>query len=472
MVKILGSQRPLKFPLTRSVDIESDTPNDAITITDLSNWSTPDPDEKIDIVLNVSLNEYVALANAIDVGRDIAYGDNSIEIWFLWIRGLISMNICQSVLDCINTNQDIQQAIASYALGSSIEPTTPVNTTIAGSNVITQNIGCNDDNLFGAVTGIVDLYNNLARDIIQILVANTNQIGRLGDLIEMIPVVGLLPVDDALQFVESFITDFEQNYLGAYTLILRDKYRCDLFCIAQGDCEITFQDIFDYFNNQLLNPHAPTDPLALVLYLSSNLFLGEQLVIAFNLLVAGIFLFAGDILNVNSGKLVNMVSALFNDPDPDWAILCTVCGWSQSWLNGNGDPTLDGWTLTYGTYDTINDRLNNTFINSSSDGVRAVFKIPVGKIGTITKITLAYDVLAQQNVRTQSIRIFDNLGVQQEIDSISIQTGQGTLTWVGNVALATDWEIWLQVAEDNRVNPNYSRIIAMSVEGTGDNPFI
>lgn len=86
MAKPVGSTRRLPYPLDTTLDMESVVGSDQFVEVDLSSWSESDPDIKINIILNLSLNEYVALASCIDVGRDIAYGDNSIELWYIWVR--------------------------------------------------------------------------------------------------------------------------------------------------------------------------------------------------------------------------------------------------------------------------------------------------------------------------------------------------------------------------------------------------
>ena len=111
-----GSKRNLPYPLKNVEDMVSVVGSERVANIDLSGWGEEDPDVPISIVLTLSLNEYVALANTIDVGRDIAYGDNSIYIWWLWVRSLQSMSICDAVLACIQNTPAIQQEIAQLAL--------------------------------------------------------------------------------------------------------------------------------------------------------------------------------------------------------------------------------------------------------------------------------------------------------------------------------------------------------------------
>lgn len=76
--------RNLPFPLKDPASQHGNTPNDGIPHD--FNWQAVDDDEQVEITLKLSLNEYLALATAVDVGRDIAFGEDSQWIWWIWTR--------------------------------------------------------------------------------------------------------------------------------------------------------------------------------------------------------------------------------------------------------------------------------------------------------------------------------------------------------------------------------------------------
>jgi len=49
-------------------------------------WAVTDSGERTDIILNVSQDEFTAIATALDVGRDIAYNKDSDLLWWIWSR--------------------------------------------------------------------------------------------------------------------------------------------------------------------------------------------------------------------------------------------------------------------------------------------------------------------------------------------------------------------------------------------------
>lgn len=75
-------------------------------------WPFAEHDEQTEIVLRLSLDEYVALASCVDVGSDIAYGSEALRLWWTWTKSFLGENMikdCNDVIDCmadINAAQD------------------------------------------------------------------------------------------------------------------------------------------------------------------------------------------------------------------------------------------------------------------------------------------------------------------------------------------------------------------------------
>jgi hypothetical protein len=303
--------------------------------------------------------------------------------------------------------------------------------------------------------------------LIEVLSASANTAGRLGDSIEAIPGIGELPVDDVLQFTESFLDDIEQNYQASYPFALRDEYRCDLFCIGRNDCELTFTDIFNYFNDRLVTSIILIDFQDLVEYMSNGFFSGEELVHAFHAFVAGTFMLGGDILGIDSAKLITMVSALYNDPDSDWLTLCTDCEWTQHWLNGDGKGL---WVAepaqgnTFATYDSINDQWIGAYNLDTTN--RIIIDIPFAST-EIKSISFDIDIRNENdtNPRPQQIFIDD----AEVFISPNLADGLHTVEWTGT---QTCTSITLYGRADQQTGGlGECAIKSITVTGTGANPF-
>lgn len=325
MAEVAGSTRKLSYPLTFTEDMESNTPNETIDQLTIEDWSTSDPDEKIDIVINLSMNEYLSLANTIDVGRDIAYGDNSIEIWFIWVRMLKTMSICQSILECIETDTDIQDAIAQYGIGTTPEETAPENIGNLARLLIDNRAGCDNDIVFGMCIGLVELLDSVSTRILSVFQQAVSPAGRIGDMIEAIPLVGELPVDDIFQFTEAMMNDISGGYDASYDTLLRNEIACILFCMAEDDCELSLEDARDVYSTLLAQSIDTSSVLAFFVSMIANVYSGTATVYGLHLLILEIMIFGGRVQMMDVDRLTNAVLAMFNDPDSDWTIVCDAC---------------------------------------------------------------------------------------------------------------------------------------------------
>lgn len=280
------------------------------------------------LVLQVTEQQYIELLSSALNGAYTTYPEKALTVIYPLIKAG-KLEFCEQVIQCIENDPDTKQALSNYFNYNNVELIDPINSVIAGTNLIFDTANCDNDKLFGAITGLVDFMNNLATDFLEMLANSTNVSGRLGDAIEAIPIIGELPFDDLFQLVESLAEDFAQNYSAYYTTTLRDKYRCDIFCMSTDTCNIDFQEMFDYFNAQLVQAIIPDDLADFLDYFVNGIFAGEQIVHAFHAFISGIMLFGQKILDVDSEKMSLVVSAMFNDPDSDWSILCT-CGWTST----------------------------------------------------------------------------------------------------------------------------------------------
>jgi hypothetical protein len=142
--------------------------------------------------------------------------------------------------------------------------------------------------------------------------------------------------------------------------------------------------------------------------------------------------------------------------------------WSKTWLNGDGTPTVDDWTIVYGTYDSGNDRITETNVNASSDASRTEYLIPAGKTTTITKMTMTYDVSTPVPYpRTQYIRIFDDSLILIASETrIVAGVESATFSLTTDTDVPEDYKLMFQAG--CRKDEYYARMDLMAVEGEGD----
>jgi len=340
------------------------------------------------LVLTVTASQYQQLLSSAINGAYQTYPLDYNNVIYPLIKAGKTL-LCDEIQACIENTPELQEQIAGIAINPVTAPTDqPFNGTIAGTNVVSDadTSVCNQDNFFGAMTGLVDLMNNLAEDIIEFLASSTNEAGRIGDVIEAIPVVGELPVDDILQLSESLMDDMEQNYQAYYTLALRDDYRCGLFCIGESTCDLTFQQIYDFFVSELGQSVPTTNVIDFITWFTTNPLTQEFLVHGWHVFLAGILNFGGSVIGIDDKQLVRMVSALYNDPDPDWSTLCSCV--QTYYLEA------DLTTGTHGTY--VTSGLYGNYVAATGWTEQ--------DDGTVSRTYINYDLLQDTHVTNVEMR--------------------------------------------------------------------
>ena len=119
MTEYDSPSRKLPFPLRNALVFSRTTEEDTDCET-VSSFVWPvDSDERVLVPFFLSLNEYNVLASAIDVGSDIAYGEDALRVVWLWLRNMrCDVSICDAILACIQSNPEISHQIGLKLLGS------------------------------------------------------------------------------------------------------------------------------------------------------------------------------------------------------------------------------------------------------------------------------------------------------------------------------------------------------------------
>lgn len=326
MTSPTGSIRPLKFPLRRSADNESQTPNaPEVSLLSLDGWQTSDSDERVDIVLNLSLNEYVALSTCIDVGRDIAYGDNSIYLWWIWVRSIVSLNICESVLDCIENDADVRDAINQLVMSQTSQlwldnAQSQANDVLGSGN----NPTCDLDILWGGINFLIDRANQNNIDVLEIFEAVTNNFELLSLIFPNTAEDGTSLINAGLDWVAWMQDNIIENYEANVTEGYLDDLKCDLFCLAQEDCILTPKMLTDYFFDRVSSSLTFESLFsATVSYLLAGTWSGTQ--------IPDVFFLSQFALRAQVGGLLDFIGFVdidkdmrigFTDPSSAWSVLC------------------------------------------------------------------------------------------------------------------------------------------------------
>jgi hypothetical protein len=253
----IGRSRILPFPLYNQVT--NGNTIDPVTESVAGSFVWPeDSTERVVFPLYISLDEYVAISSAIDVGADIAYPEQYIEVIHIWMRQ--GMDICQIIANCINDpDSPARQAVIDLATSSpditnyNITNVQGMTTEQIASNVLDK--GCDASDVAGAVIAIVDKFDEYITDALQIIELGTNDEERIASIIAGVPVFGALPVDEVIDVMQDILEDLAENYLAGMTPTWRDSVSEQLYCLAleQPDCKLTFALLYEYFQTRAVS---------------------------------------------------------------------------------------------------------------------------------------------------------------------------------------------------------------------------
>lgn len=303
-----------------------------------------------DLVLTVTEEQYVQLLSSALNGVYTTYPEDYLEVIYPLIKAAKTM-LCDKILECIETTPELQQAIGRFSLTSGITDTTTEDSDILDTDFTQGQPNCDNDKLFGMCRQLANFLNQTSEDILELFVTAFSTPARLGDLIEAIPVVGSLPLDDVLQFMEKMSETINDAYQAAYDTQMNEDISCLFFCAAKDTCSLTFEQARDEIYANINNPTSGQDFVTMINDIIANNYIGEQSVWLMHYFILQTLIFGGEILGQNADRMVITIATYFNDPDADWLLLCdcvipwtttldfTVSDYGITWLlDSNSDP--------------------------------------------------------------------------------------------------------------------------------------
>lgn len=295
-----------------------------------------DSDEEIYVAFKLSLNQFVAMLSSIDVGSAIAYSDDAAKVYWWFIRnfGGDAMQFCAKLIDCINTDADVQAALSTFMREHPGGTELPIETTVppgvAAGNILAANPGCNPDILWTQCIGLVQTANRMVVDFLETWETYTNSGEIGGAVLNAIPalagVVDASGIDGVISYANAIADSIREGYDADYTLDYENALACEIFCAAQGDCAVSLDMLTSIMNSRIGNQLTLSNMVELMLSLI------DADVSGFN--VADLYLAAF----FNMLKVANLVLpitwgieaylrtiAIFNEPSDDWMVLCDDC---------------------------------------------------------------------------------------------------------------------------------------------------
>ena len=441
-------------------------------------------------VLCLTPQEMTDLLSVIDMGAPIALPDsyaplvqkyNQLMQFPNQIPEDSCMPLCDLILACINSSSEIQQAIGAYSLTSSIETDTPEQQGLLDTDLFADQGPCDNDEIFGMTVQLADFLNQVSEDILELFVTAFAIPGRLGDLIEAIPVVGLLPFDDILQFIEKMAEQVNDAYQAGYTVQVGEDISCDLFCIAEENCELTLEQARDYFEGKIVASVTNDDFLKIVNDIIANNWLGLQSVYVMHWFILDTVIFGGEVLGLDVNRIVPTIASYFNDPNSDWSTLCTSCAWEHTFdfTEDDGGFVDDPFAGTIGGNYIADTGWSWTDVQiQAGSNWRSVAIKKEFDLSDVVEVILTFDFTEGSPytpmVTAQRIQLFDGVTVEAD-ETIAIEDmsdGDDQILTLEASVEADQLSLFLAPYRSSTSNYDGDCLLtSVTVKGTGTNPF-
>jgi len=437
-------RRPLVFPLKNPLAITAETPEGEPAC------QVPvfpeDSDEKITVLFRLSLNEFVALASAIDVGADIAYGADALKIWWLWSAAYMCASFCEEMVECLNNPESpfpaaLAEALASNPLlaqaiadalpnsGGAV-PGRSLTPSQAASDILPPEVRdeeglCVADALWGACLYLVQSGNRAITDFFEVLESASNTLEASAIISQNIPAAGSYAAS-AAEFADQLLENFQEGYAAAYTEDYENDLACALFCAASLNCELTPDMLNGIMVGRLPDATTFLTFQTVMVYMGTSLPVGVNIADAMFTIYFTALLFGQQFGEVVGFRPLTDLMSLGADQlaSDNWELLCdcpdcATLDFTTSEYSGLTDPSFGTWVDGVGF---VGECFNSApyYYNGIQLGVS------LSGAADVTDITVTINAPTQGgSPGAQYFLYVDGVGVVDEQDNVN-----GTITLI------------------------------------------
>jgi len=392
---------------------------------------------------------------------------------------------CEEILECILTDADVRNAIASLSSSSNIQSNSPQNSTNLAGQLVNNPAGCNNDIIYGMTVQLVEFADRLIKDLLEGIKASNLAGDNVGFLISAIPVIETLPIDELFELGYKIANDMEVAYLGASTELLKTEIACELFCLAQSNnCVLTLEMVRDYFQTKADVTFSYDDPLAFIVDFITGVFVSNAVYYGMNILFFQIMAFGGKFLEYFFEDYLRVINSMFNDPNPDWSTECDTCPDTWNW-NSDFDTDENIWEITdlgFGALANWASSVGYTTADAST-GAGSYSRIiriatPVFTPTQITHIEFNFDMTKGITTSTATalaiVATKNNDSLIQQLRTFTSTSDGASQTFELDLNEPDIKQILILVRCWTGVTTNYAgatKLNSINVQGEGFNPF-
>ena len=449
----------------------------------------PEFEEIAYVVIPLTGNEIARLVSVVDVGAALLYPDAYHQVYYSFIKGLECSVLCDAIVSqCLSNDGFRQSLIGALAATNALTETAgsdTVDAQYAATILIDFGAGCDDDDRFGGAYAMVDLLNDAAVDMLDIIAALTNQVDVAKALARNIPIIGNVAAF-ALDVATLAIDIWMDLYAAAFNSTSHDELACAIFCKIDG-CEMTLEQVVNAYT-ELLSESLPPPPdlfptdfsevVEWLLDVAGDLTSDVHIVGAFHWLILQV-LVRGSKWSATTTRILQIALSIYNPIPP--AETCDCGTWQQDFMggeNGIGFLTLDLIINDiYTVYNATEDRLEGQCYPGSY-WVAFTINLPASR--TVTGVSIVVRALGNNSIYAgERFQVFKDGSYQDGELLVDLQVPQqseyelssGALSVYTNKIGVQHWQGMMLVDADCDTPDLHLWDISISIAGLGSNPF-
>lgn len=212
------------------------------------------------------------------------------------------------------------------------------------------------DILYGGVISLADFMVAQVTDFLEVVEQNiANPPELVENMVEAVPGLGLLPIDDVVEYAGWLIDQLLDAWNATVDEVLIQQFRCDLFCLAiDHNCTLTPELILEYINSKLPVTAADVFKNSLVQaisFITTGNFVGDDYFYIMIGLQLNLVLMGQNWLRARGWTTYQYYFAAGKlEPNNGHEIFCTECPVYYSYIEWDFTQGEQGWVFTNGTY--------------------------------------------------------------------------------------------------------------------------
>ena len=380
---------------------------------------------------------------------------------------------CDDVTDCIENNPGTQIAIENVTQQQQ-NGQNPLSQNTVGSNLLGGVYGCALPNLWGAMRTLVEWLNGNNEQFLDELSTATTPAARGAALSDNIPGINLGALGEALSAGITFLSSALVNgYDAYYDQSYADELACELFCIAQDNCELSIEQLYLVLSARVgFTPAADAFYNGLLLVITGS-WTGSQFADVMMFVQVAAFRWMGGFANYTGiNPLSNALSLGFDDPSDDYL---TLCACPDLWVYTLDSATLPVWvtfpdagwgaisgiSITQTTATAFGQDVTGIFIEIEFPTIQTISTLSIKQVAgaNIEGSTLVNAFYAYLNAGDQPLQPVDN-GLRVQNGEWEFAYGE-TIPGVKKIVMQ-----YLFIGTNQTMEWN------VTIAGRGTNPFV